>query len=150
MSSVKILLLASLVSCSVLPQRSPAVGTQTAAAYVWYDAYKRTDKTPTVYVVEATCTSTVNGQPGFNCPGTGCRNGCTTNPWYVSITFVQPWSRSTLAHEFMHVLKLRKAIEAGKSSALIDLAGDRNHADPEWQVGSDVDLANAGLEMRGM
>ena len=138
-------------SCSLVRSAVDRPGLVEATNSVWHDAYKRSDSSPAVHVVTTLdCTSDVNGLPGFWCPTVGCRQGCTFDPWSVNVATADAWSKSTLAHEMMHVLKMRKAIEAHTPEATIQFVGDRYHSDPEWQVGSDVDLANAMLSERGL
>lgn len=133
-------------------------GLAEAEVLIWREAYGRTDASPLVYLVEGdglTCASEHSGKPGFDCPSVGCREGCTAIPYAVSVAFdgTAPWSGTTLAHENMHALKMRRAIEAMRftpTQATLDLVADGDHKGPEWQPGGDVDKANALLVRHGL
>lgn len=150
--------------CAACAQVSPLLprghvvdksGLVDAQVLIWRTAYQRTDAAPLVYVVEGadlTCTTDDNDRPGFECPTVGCRQGCTGTPFAVSLVPRQPWSQSVLAHELMHVLKIRKAIEVlrySPATAILQQLADRDHQGPEWIPGGDVDRANALLVEHG-
>lgn len=156
------LLLFVLLVVSCAPFKVPGTiadrpGLDDAERIVWRDSYKRIDSLPAVFVVsgdELNCTSDVNGEPGFNCPTVGCRQGCTGSPGAVHVAEVQPWSRSALAHELWHVVTIRDALATLLSTpaTFVGYAGiaDRNHSGPAWQPGGDVDRANQLLRDGGL
>lgn len=126
------------------------------AKTVWRDAYGRSDSVPAVFVVDGAdlnCSSDVNGEPGFDCPTVGCRQGCTGSPFAVHLVDALPRSQGVLAHELWHVVEIRIAVATLLTSPATfeGYAGlaDRNHKGPAWQPGGAVDKANALLASRG-
>ncbi len=156
------LLAACFGACSTVGKAVPGKvvdrpGLADAQVLIWRTAYGRTDASPLVYVVEGeglSCSSDVNGEPGFECPTVGCRQGCTGSPLAVHVAYGQPWSATTLAHEDMHALLIRDGLAAllGQPRTLEGLMqlGDRKHTGPEWQPGGLVDKANQALRDRGL
>lgn len=160
LSRLAVFALAFFASCSAfkaVPGRiSTAPDLIEDATTVWRDAYKRTDSVPAVFVVageQLTCSSDVNGQPGFQCPTVGCRQGCTGSPFAVHLVDVLPRSQGVLAHELWHVAEIRDALatllESPKTFEGYAVLADRNHSGPAWQPGGAVDKANALLAVRG-
>ena len=157
-----VLAVALLGACAVPPKLGivghvvDKPGLAEAQALVWRTAYHRADASPLVFIVEEsdqTCTNPANDQAGFECPTVGCAQGCTSNPYGVSVAFGTPWSGGTLAHEDMHALKMRQAIEVLRYSpthAAMQLLADRDHKGPEWEPGGDVDRANVLLAEHGL
>lgn len=131
-------------------------GLSDAQVVVWREAYRRTDASPLVFLVEElTCTDPNSGSPGFDCPTVGCREGCTGSPMAVHVAYSgQRWSDTTLAHEDMHALKIRDAIfllgYTPQTATALREMGDRNHSAPEWQPGGAVDKANQRLREMGL
>ena len=122
----------------------------------WNEAYHRTDPRPAIFVVgadEQTCSSAVNGEPGFNCPTVGCRQGCTGSPAAVHLIDVKPRSQGVMCHELRHVVNIRDGLAAlltpPRTFAGLQQLGDRNHTGPEWQPGGEVDKCNALLASKG-
>lgn len=122
----------------------------------WREAYGRRDSLPAVFVVgsdELNCSSDVNGEPGFNCPTVGCRQGCTGSPAAVHIVDTLPRSQGVLCHELEHVREIRDAVATllmtpSTFAGYVGLA-DRKHRGPAWQPGGAVDKCNALLAERG-
>lgn len=122
----------------------------------WRDGLHRTDPRPVVFVVqgdELSCSSDVNGEPGFNCPTVGCRQGCTGSPAAVHLVDIRPRSRGVLCHELRHVVNIRDGLATmltgPKTFEGVMGLGDRNHRGPEWQPGGEVDKCNQLLASRG-
>lgn len=148
-------------ACSAIPTVPGRVvdkpGLIDAQVLIWRGAFGRTDASPLVYVVEGdalTCSSDVNGTPGFDCPTVGCRQGCTGSPWAVHVAYGSPWSATTLAHEDMHALLIRDGLaallEKPRTFEAMMAIGDGKHAGPEWQPGGKVDQANQLLREHGL
>lgn len=128
-----------------------------AQALVWRAAYGRTDASPLVFLVEGdalTCTDPNTGRRGFECPAVGCCEGCTVLPMIVSVAYSgERWSETSLAHEDMHVMKLREAIAVLKytpTKAAMQMLKDSDHRGPEWEPGGKVDQANQMLREHGL
>lgn len=122
----------------------------------WRDGLHRKDPRPVVFVVEGdelTCSSDVNGEPGFSCPTVGCRQGCTGSPAAVHLVDILPRSQGVLCHELQHVADIRDSLATllTPPNTFIGLLklGDRNHKGPEWQPGGAVDQCNAVMAARG-
>lgn len=130
---------------------------QDAQSLIWKTTYARTDAPPVAYLVEGadlTCKDPGTDLPGFNCPTVGCREGCTSNPLAVTVAYrAVPWSQTALAHEDMHVWKIRAAIDLlqySPTAAVMSLLADHDHKGPEWEPGGAVDKANALLVANGL
>ena len=124
---------------------------------IWHKAYGRHDSPPQVYLVataDLTCTDASNGDPGFDCPTVGCRQGCTGSPIAVHVAEGSPWSSTTLAHEDEHAREIRDALASILTSPMTfegyAALADRNHSGPAWQPGGDVDKANQMLQEAGL
>lgn len=146
-------------ACSVVSTVQPGnavdrPGLQDAQGIVW-KAYGRTDTPPVAFLVEGAdlvCSDPMSDLPGFNCPTVGCREGCTSEPFAVSVAYRgQPWSNSSLAHEDRHAFNIRRALELLRytptAAVMLELA-DHDHKGPEWEPGGEVDQANALLVAR--
>lgn len=132
-------------------------GLAEAQRLVWNVSFGRSDEPPVVLLVEGdelSCTSDVNGEPGFQCPPAGCRQGCTGSPYRVHVAFGAPWSSTTLAHEDQHAREIRDALATLLSSPMTfegyAALADRNHSGPQWQPGGAVDKANQLLRENGL
>jgi hypothetical protein len=131
-------------------------GYEEARAEIWR-AYGRTDTPPTITIVQGddlSCRQR-NGDPGF--PAfeftdaekrlVGCFGGHTMSYTSVKVAWwpdLRP-SRSSTAHEFMHVLLVRTGIYLFHHPT-----DDPQRWRPEFQPGGTVDQVNAQLEARGL
>lgn len=154
------ILLATLaLGCATIGVRGEVTekpGLAQAVAFTW-DFYGRKDPPPKVRVVEGdelSCTDPNSGEPGFpvilgaedGTPVQACRKGFTFLPTEVSVSWTgQPWSRTSLAHELMHVRLVREGL-------VFDHHPGKDQANwrPEFRDGGEVAQANARLEAQGL
>lgn len=133
-------------SCATIRARlgstDPHPGLTDAVSIVWA-AYGRTDRPPSIRVVEGeglTCMDPESNTPGFPVlltTGWACKNGYTITPWVCSVSWSGwPWSQTALAHELFHAAQARHGIV------------DPQHKRPEWLDA--VPAANDLLRARGL
>jgi len=131
----------------VLPALDDAPGLAGAAADIW-QGYGQTDHPPRVVLMtgaDLSCVDPNSGNPGFQvimASGPDCREGWTVLPSVVNVAFRgQPWSQSALAHEYEHA-KLLQRLQGTP-------IGDPAHLSAGFQLGGEVDRANARLASEG-
>lgn len=152
--------LAAFCACCALPGVQPlardvgitneltdAPGLAAASVAIW-QSYGQTNTPPRVVLMtgkDLSCIDPKSGNPGFPvmmASGPDCREGWTVLPNVTNVAYRgQPWSQSSLAHEYEHA-KLMQLLQG-------DPPGDPGHATAGFQLGGEVDQANAALSAGG-